>query len=272
MKRIAVIFCCLLWCDVATAVERAVYSTGQDQSAALQAVYDAASDGDVVKLVPQDGKNFVVNTTLKFQGKRINVVAENSTLVGTANPLLLFGGTLSGGTASGSRGYGDWHGGTIVGNAVLVNYCYSKFHPAAVNGTLTIDLDAVASYNSFTGNYGNGKGPAVVVNQRLPGAWCNRNTWRDCYFVPAPAGQGTITCTDKKNYIGAWYFDNIVSEGGGQLFDCGRVQCLFNAPQFWDGTMAVGACTADSVIIMRSAGGAFSGSLDPRVKLEGVQW
>jgi hypothetical protein len=270
MKRFTLTLLLLLWTGLAAAVERPIYSTGNDQSAALQALYDAASDGDSIKLVPQDGKPFVAAKTLVWcsASKTVHVHAEGATINGS----VAFGGVLSGGTAAGQRGYGNWKGGTINGNVELVNWCYSRWD-ASVTGTLSLVLDNCASYNTIRGNIGtpDGSGPAVAVDQRVPSAWANANTLRDCNLRFGK--DGTIVQRDKTAYpLGVWRLYACNIEGSsGKLLSVGMAQILF-ADCYFEGAITLGDSDPKAHLVFRDLGGAVPWTLDPRVTLEGNQY
>jgi hypothetical protein len=259
--------------SAAFTASREIYSTGQDQSAQLQAAYDSAANGDTIRLHPQGGLPFVISKTLNWTnatGRTVHVEASGATITGTADPLIQYGGTLGDGTTIGKRGYGNWHGGTINGNVQLVNWCYSSCRTAVV-GSTTLVLDNCSSYNIFAGRFGDGQHPAIIVDQRTAAAWANANSFVDCRLQPSPTGMIVTTNKTATWGLGVWRFARPTIEGAGKLLDVGRVQIVFDAPYF-EGQQDLGTFDPASVIIVDTLGGNVNWLKTLGVKVQGSSY
>jgi len=279
MKRTLLTLSLLLWTGLAAAMDRPVYSTGLDQTAQLQKVYDGASTGDTIKLVPQSGQPFVVSGTLAWTNSTarvVNVEASGATINLGPGAVLQYGGMLSGGTTAGQRGYGNWHGGSIYGNVQLINWCYSRWDCNVV-GTLSIVADNAAMYNTLSGNIGttDGSGPAVLVNLLNDGACANVQNFQDCQFRPGTAG--TIVAANKSAHwmLSTWRFRSCQFECGvaSKLVNVGNAHMLF-ADCYFEGPWSLGDSGTASRFVFRSPGGGgyATWSLDPRAIFEGVAY
>jgi hypothetical protein len=161
-----------------------IYATGQDQTAALQSLYNNATDGDTLMLRPLNGvKRFVVASALNWTGtKSIHVdavgveIATSMTISGT-QAMITWGAPV--GQRAGNL---VWRGGAIMGSIALQNVSYSRFEPQSCDCVI-LQADQMCSYNRFCypggGSGGSGNGSAIIANQLTDSAWMDENKWHD---------------------------------------------------------------------------------------------
>jgi hypothetical protein len=254
-------------------------STGTDQTATLQALYDGAHDGDIIELEARDGKPFVVGSTLNwtadFNTKTVNVHAENATITaapGFTGPLVTFG------APPGKHACCSWSGGTLNGTVELQNLGYADFDPFKIVGALKLSYDDKSAYLSIhcRGGLIGSNGPAVIVNAQNDLAWANSITFREMHLFGAK-GQPTIQVLKKTAYPpGLWMFEKCVFEqDGGVMFDAGIFRamfskCYYEPAQNWQ----LGAVDPLSQIIFQNYSGNvppwFVGQLSPPCYFEGM--
>lgn len=211
-----------------------LYATAGDMTAALQALYAQAMDGDTITLRPMNGvKRFYHSTPLDWTGTK-------SVSVDMTGCELYYQGPLTGTQASvtwgGSAGVSvtnvRWTSGNILGTLVVQNLNYVKDFVLAGASTIIIQAKGTScSYNDFrigslTGAAGNGS--ALIFNQVNAGDWTNCNDIIGCSMHGTAVGgvmQPTIWQVNQAATFApsAGAFTRCRFEGDGQvLFNVGK--------------------------------------------------
>ena len=171
-----------------------VYPNGNDDTAALQAAYNACCDGDILTLraSPTCGKRFKIYGALNWTGtNNVNVDATGTELYASMG----LSGTqamITWGAPLGQRMGGlRWTGGNIIGSLTLQNVSNSFVEPVGCC-TLIFQGDTFCSYNRICIpggiNGGAGNNYAIIFNQLNNAAWMNCNSFYDTPMHGATAG------------------------------------------------------------------------------------